>query len=324
MSLEPHGFRIELPEGNLDVHDLSTGDPAPDAPVVIGVHGITANGLSWVSVAEEVSRRRGPGAVRFLAPDLRGRAASRTAPGPYGIAAHAEDLLAIADVFGTRPLLVGHSMGAYVSALAAARGPRRVSGAVLVDGGFSFPTPPDLDIDALLKAVIGPAMERLAMRSDTPDAYLAFWQDHPAVGPLLDGPRGPEVRRYLLHDLVPSPDGSFLTSSCVLDAVRADGADVLTSPEAHAAAATAAASGVPVELVWAERGLMDESQGLYDEARLDALTLPDTVRVTGVPGTNHYSVIMSDRGVAAVADAVDRALDRALDRAVDRADVRGA
>lgn len=309
MSTDPDGFRIELPEGNLDVHDLSVGNPGPDAPVVVAVHGITANGLSWASVAEEVSRRRGPGAVRFLAPDLRGRGSSRTAPGPYGIAVHADDLLAIADVFAARPVLVGHSMGAFVVALAAARAPHRVATAVLVDGGFAFPTPANLDIDALLGAVIGPAMQRLGMRFGDPDAYLAFWRDHPAIGPLLRGRRGPEVRRYLLHDLVPAPEGQGWASSCVLDAVRTDGADVLTSPEAHAAAAKAVMSGVPVELVWAERGLLDEPQGLYDEARLASLGLPDTVRVTAVPGANHYSVVIDDPGVAAVADAVDRAVD---------------
>jgi pimeloyl-ACP methyl ester carboxylesterase len=311
MIASPHGFRIELPEGNLDVHDLSVGDPGPDSAVVVGVHGITANGLSWVSVAEEVSRRRGPGAVRFLAPDLRGRGGSRTAPGPYGVAAHADDLLAIADVFGARPVFVGHSMGAFVVALAAARAPHRVAAAVLVDGGFAVPTPAALDVDALLAAVLGPAMKRLTMRFDDHDAYLDFWRDHPAIGPLLRGPRGPEVRRYLLHDLVPAPGGPGWVSSCVLDAVRADGADLLTSPEAHAAAGKAVVSGVPVELLWAERGLMDEPQGLYDEGRLAALGLPDAVRVTAVPGANHYSIVLDDPGVSAVADAVDRALDRA-------------
>jgi pimeloyl-ACP methyl ester carboxylesterase len=307
----PHGFRIELPEGNLDVHDLSVGDPGAESPVVVGVHGITANGLSWVSVAEEVSRRRGPGAVRFLAPDLRGRGGSRTAPGPYGVAAHADDLLAIADVFGARPVFVGHSMGAFVVALAAARAPHRVATAVLVDGGFAVPAPADLDGDALLAAVLGPAMKRLTMRFDDPDAYLDFWRDHQAIGALLRGPRRPEVRRYLLHDLVPAPESRGWVSSCVLDAVRADGADLLTSPEAHAAAGKAVVSGVPVELVWAERGLMNEPQGLYDEGRLAALGLPDAVRVTAVPGANHYSIVLDDPGVAAVADAVDRALDPA-------------
>lgn len=305
------GFRIELPEGSLDIHDLTVGQPAGDAPVVLAVHGITANGLSWQCVAEELYRRRGPGAVRFLAPDLRGRAASRATGGPYGLATHAQDVLAIADVFGTRPVLLGHSMGAYVCALAAARQPDRVSGAVLVDGGLAFPGPEDLDVgldvDAALEAVVGPAMARLRMRFSSPRAYLDFWRDHPALGPALAGPQGPEVRRYLRHDLVEDGSGAWV-SSCRLDAVRADGADVLGDRETHEAVGKAVAAGVGVELVWAGRGLLDEAQGLYDEQRLAALGLPSTMRVTAVPDANHYTLILDTQGVSAVVDALERRL----------------
>ncbi len=72
---------------------------------------------------------------------------------------------------------------------------------------------------------------------------------------------------------------------------------------------TAVADGVGAELVWARRGLLDEPQGLYDEGRLAALDLPDGVRTTEVDA-NHYDVILGDRGVAAVADALDRQLRR--------------
>ncbi len=296
----------------LAVHDLSVGEPAGDAPVVVAVHGITANGLSWTRVAEEIARRRGPGSVRVLAPDLRGRGDSRAVAGPYGVAAHADDVLAIADALGSRPVLVGHSMGAFVVALAAARGPERVAGVALVDGGLAFPVPAGLDVDAALQAVIGPAMARLGMRFASPNAYVDFWRRHPAVGPTLDGPRGRAVRRFLLHDLVPAEhaNGEWV-SSCVLAAVRADGAGILADAEVHGAAAKAVAAGVPVELLWAERGLMDEPQGLYDEQRLAALGLPATIRVTPVPAVNHYTVVFADPGVAVVVDAVERLLDGA-------------
>ena len=175
--------------------------------------------MSWLCVAEELFRRRGPGSVRFLAPDLRGRADSRSAPGPYGLGTHAADVLAIADVFGARPVLVGHSMGAFVTALASSRAPERVAGSVLVDGGFAFPPPAEFDIDAALTAVIGPAMTRLSMRFASPEAYLDFWRVHPALGPELSGPQAPEVRHYALHDLVKT-DAGYWVSSCVLDAIR--------------------------------------------------------------------------------------------------------
>jgi len=302
------GFRIELPEGSIDIHDLSVGDPDPQAPVVLAVHGITANGLSWLCVAEELFRRRGPGSVRFLAPDLRGRACSRYASGPYGLTTHADDVLAIADVFGTRPVLVGHSMGAFVTALASSRAPERVAGSVLVDGGFAFPPPAEFDIDAALTAVIGPAMTRLSMRFASRDAYLDFWRAHPALGPALGGPQSPEVRQYVLHDLIQTDEGDWV-SSCVLDAIRADGADVLAHPETHAGAAKAVASGVATEFLWAARGLQNEAQGLYDEGRIAALSLPADTRVIPIEDVNHYTAVFAPAGTAAVVDAIERRLD---------------
>lgn len=315
MTREPD-FVIELPVGSLGIHDLTVGAAAPDAPVVLAVHGITANGLSWAGLAEEMHRRHGPGAVRVLAPDLRGRAASREAPGPYGLAAHAVDLATVAGVFGTHPILVGHSMGGFVVALTAAERPDLFPSVVLVDGGLAFPPPPDLDVDAALQAVIGPAMDRLSMRFDDEADHLAFWARHPAVGPLLEGPVGGVVRRYLDHDLVAAPegDGRYM-SSCILDAVRADGADVLANPDAHAAAGRAVEQGSSVELVWARRGLQDEPQGLYDEGRIAALDLPAGL-ATHETDANHYDVILKGEGLTAVAEAVDRSLDR--DRASRR------
>lgn len=304
MSTAP-AFFAELPAGRLGVHDLSGGRVGPDAPTVLLVHGITANGLSWQRVGEEIVRRHGSGAVRVLAPDLRGRASSAAMSGPFGLAAHVDDLLGLTGGLGSPPVLVGHSMGAFVVALAGGRRPELFRALVLVDGGFALPVPAGLDVDAALRAVIGPAMQRLSMRFSSPDDYLAFWDQHPAVGPLLRGPAGDEVRRYVLHDLVEEADG--WRSSCVLDAVRADGADVLADAETHAGARRAVESGLPVELVWAHRGLLDEPQGLYDPGRLAALDLPEGVRTTGVDA-NHYGILFDAPGVSAVVDALDRVL----------------
>lgn len=296
-------YTVEVPDGTIAVHDLIPGATGADVPVVIAVHGITANGLAWQALADELVRRHGTGTVRLLAPDLRGRAASRDVPGPFGLATHAEDVLAIASAFGGQPLLVGHSMGAFVAALAAAEEPERYRSLLLVDGGLGFPAPEGA-IDNALTAVIGPAMARLSMVFDSPEDHLAFWRRHPAVGPLLAGPTGGVLRRYLDHDLVESAQG--WRSSCVLDAVRADGRDVLADPDSLSAARRAVGTGMDVELLWAERGLMDEPQGLYDEARLDAFDLPADLRVTAVPDTNHYSIILDPRSITLLADALDR------------------
>jgi pimeloyl-ACP methyl ester carboxylesterase len=197
-------------------------------------------------------------------------------------------------------------MGAFVAASAAAEDPDRYRALVLVDGGLGFPGPTGENVDAMLAAVIGPAMTRLSMVFDSPEDHLAFWRRHPAVGPLLAGPGGLWLKRYLDHDLVETPEG--WRSSCVLDAVRADGRDVLADPDTLSAAHRAVEQGVDTQLLWAERGLLDEPQGLYDEARLRALALPDVLRTTPVPDTNHYSVILDAAPVRTLADALDAQL----------------
>ncbi|WP_353950256.1 alpha/beta hydrolase [Knoellia sp. S7-12] len=299
-------FTVEVTSGTLAVHDLIPGATSPDVPVVLALHGITANGLAWQVLADELVRRHGAGAVRLLAPDLRGRAASRDVPGPYGIGVHADDVLAIASAFGGRPILVGHSMGAFVAAVAAAAEPERFRSVVLVDGGLGFPAPVTMTVDDALSSVLGPAMTRLSMVFDSPEDHLAFWRRHPSVGPLLAGPGGLWLRRYLEHDLIETAQG--WRSSCILDAVRADGRDVLADHTTLGAARCAVEADVDVELLWAQRGLLDEPQGLYDEGRLQALNLPPGLRVTAVPDTNHYSIILDLAPVRALADVIDRQL----------------
>jgi pimeloyl-ACP methyl ester carboxylesterase len=258
------------------------------APAAVAVHGITANGLAWARVAELIDGR-----VTLLAPDLRGRAGSRDAPGPYGLARHADDLVAILDELGIgRAVLVGHSMGAYVTALAAVRHPGRTGGVVLVDGGVTRPLPPDADPEAVLAAIIGPALRRLSMTFPTRQAYREFWQAHPA----FVGNWTPWVEAYTQYDLVGS--GPF-RSSCGTEAVRVDGTEMLTDPASIAAIHQLPVPGV---LLYAERGLANEPDAMYNEERLAGLTIPTIL----VPDTNHYSILLAEPGAAAVAGQVLR------------------
>ncbi len=279
-------LRVPVPGGDAAV--LRWPAAEPDAPVVLALHGITANALSWARVAHHLGGR-----ATLIAPDLRGRAASAALPGPYGIAAHAEDAAAVAKALGLRDVvLTGHSMGAFVAALTAVRYPEPFAAAVLVDGGVGFPAPTGLTPDELITAVIGPAMQRLSMTFPDRDAYRAFWQAHPAFGAAWS----PWVDAYIQRDLVGTEPE--LHSSCLLDAVRVDGVDLFT-PEALRAVHELP---IPTELLWAERGLLDEPQGLYDEQRLTAAALDrERVRVRKVEGTNHYTVLVGDEGARLVA-----------------------
>ncbi|MCN9242379.1 alpha/beta hydrolase [Streptomyces sp. RY43-2] len=260
----------------------------PGAPVVLALHGITANGLTWARVAHHLAGR-----VTLVAPDLRGRGRSGRLPGPYGIAAHADDMAAVVGALGLgRVVLTGHSMGAFIAALTAVRHPDLLSGLLLVDGGVAFPAPTHLTPDELLTAVIGPAMRRLSMTFPDRRSYSAFWQQHPAFVRSWS----PWVDAYIQRDLV--GEEPELRSSCGIEAVRTDGIDQFGEEVSSAVHQLPC----PAQLLWAERGLLDEPQGLYDEQRLASVGLdPELVRTRLVPGTNHYSIVVGDDGARAVA-----------------------
>lgn len=283
----PHEeLRVPVDGGDLAV--LRWPASHPQAPTVLALHGITANGLSWGTVARHLAGR-----ATLVAPDLRGRAASAHLPGPYGIAAHADDAAAVAEALAPdRPVLAGHSMGAFTAALAAVRHPGLFGPLLLVDGGVGFPAPTHLSPDELMTAVIGPAMDRLTMTFPDRAAYRAFWQGHPAFADRWT----PEVDAYIQRDLTGrEPD---LRSSCRLEAVRTDGVGLF---DEDVLAAVRHLPG-PATLLWADRGLMDEPQGLYDQDRLAAAALEGTGLTTlRVPDTNHYTVLTGEAGAARVA-----------------------
>jgi pimeloyl-ACP methyl ester carboxylesterase len=247
-------FTVPVRGGDLTVHELAGSADSPRA--VLAVHGITANGLSYATLA-----RRMPEGVRLLAPDLRGRAESSAVAGPWGLAAHAADLVAVLDHLGLGTVpVIGHSMGAYVVALAASRHPERFQRVVLVDGGIGCPAPDGADIDARLAAVLGPAQAKLSMTFADQDAYLDFLRTNPAItetealGPAIAA----DLERYLLHDLVPR-DGGMLGSSCIPEAIRTDGRDTMSDTEVLTAAA---GLSMPGTLLWAPRGLLNQTPGL--------------------------------------------------------------
>lgn len=282
--------RVPVAGGELAVTTWGSGP----GPPVLAVHGITANGLSFARTAAALSARGGP---PLLAPDLRGRGASGHLPGPYGLAAHVDDLVAVLDSRGVRRgVVVGHSMGAFVAALLAVRHPDRVSGLLLVDGGLGLPLPPGTDIDT----VLGPAMARLRMTFEGPDAYREFWRGHPA----FEGRWNTWVDDYVLRDLV--GEEPRMRSACAEEAVRVDGAQVLADEETLGAIHRLPC---PARLLWAARGLMDERPGLYTAERLAGL--PEGVRTLELPEDNHYTPLFSSTA-ALVADQIHALVEQTV------------
>ncbi|HET9173331.1 MAG TPA: alpha/beta hydrolase [Actinospica sp.] len=288
---------VPVPGGELTVLRWPASEPeAAGSPPILLVHGITGNALAWAAVADEVAGRR-----ELLAVDLRGRAGSRNIAGPWGIDRNAADVLAVLDALHLdEVLLAGHSLGAFVAADAVATYPERFTRLVAVDGGLGFPLPPGADPDAILEAVVGPAVQKLSMTFADAEAYLDFHRVHPA----FVGNWTPELTAYLVRDTRELEDGRVV-SSCREEAIRADGKQVLLDDRIR----TNLVSGLTceVDFLYAARGMLNEPQALYDPARLSLAGLDRTpAHIELVPDTNHYTIVAPGPGAQAVVKALLR------------------
>jgi pimeloyl-ACP methyl ester carboxylesterase len=282
--------------GSLAADRLADG--GEEAPWVLAVHGITSHSRTWVAVARELG-----GKVTLAAVDLRGRGRSSELPGPFGLAVHAQDVLAVLDRLGLeRAVLVGHSLGAYVVARVAAEHPERVSAAVLVDGGLRIPGTERVEPQAFLEAFLGPALARLRLRFASREAYRAWWRAHPAIenGDVDDA----DLAAYADYDLV--GEEPELRSAVSEEAVRADAAELFELGE------DAGRLNVPATLLVAPRGLQDDPRPMQPAplARDWAAGAPDLRRAIEVPDVNHYTIALGARGARTVAAAVEAAAAR--------------
>lgn len=113
--IEAGGYRWRYVERDAD---------SADAPTLVLVHGYTGSKENWFRLAEALGRR-----YRLVIPDLPGWGESERKPGAnYGYAAQADHLVAFIEKVADKPVvLIGHSMGGGIAAVAAARYPGEIS-----------------------------------------------------------------------------------------------------------------------------------------------------------------------------------------------------
>jgi pimeloyl-ACP methyl ester carboxylesterase len=214
---------------------------AVDGLPIVFVHGIRVNGAAWSAQLEQVGARYPVHAL-----DLPGHGTRR---GERFTVDSAIDAVAEAvDDFGGRALVVGHSLGGYVSIAAAARHPARIAGLVLA--GCSF--------------VPGRVLT-------TP-----FRLAHRMLSGLPDG--GDGISRRVLSKMLPAQVANAVASGGIATEVIPD--VVALAPRLDVVAALAGYPGP----VWLINGGHDHFR-LHERRFLAACT---DGRLLIVPGAGHY------------------------------------
>jgi lipase len=259
--------------------------------VAVAVHGITASAMAWQAVARQM-----PPGWTLAAPDLRGRGRSAHLPGPYGLERHAADLTAVLRHFGGRPVLAGHSMGAYAALLTRDAHPGLCRRLVMVDGGLPLPVPDGVDPEEALAVSIGPAIDRLRQTFPSTEAYVHFWRAHPA----LAGHWTPDAEAYARYDL--TGDEGSMHSRVEQAVLSPDSRDVMTDkPFADALGRLTQ----PTPLLTAPAGFNGMPPGLLPPELVAtwAERVPQ-LRPQEVAGVNHYTILFDRQAAATVARAI--------------------
>lgn len=295
--LQPERFQVPVRGG-----ELTVGQWGDSGPQVLAIHGITTCHMQWPLVGRELQDE-----MRVIAPDLRGRGGSGELPGPFGMKAHADDMVAVLDHLDIdRAVVVGHSMGGYVAAVLAMYYPERVSSLVLIDGGFTYldPPGPDVDIEQILVATIGPSVERCKTTFESLDAAFDFWKQHPALQD--EGAWNEGFKAYISYEL--KGESPALRSKTSIDAVMGDARDLLAGTDAREAPDRIVC---PMLLIRAPRGILNQPAPIYPDDAVAGFEqkYPD-LKTALLDDLNHFTLVTAERGAKQVAQHIREAFDR--------------
>lgn len=299
----PEEFDVTASDG-VRIHVARWAAEQPDAPVVLGIHGLTATRFGMLPVARALGRE-----VTFVAFDVRGRGLSDkpTDPASYGMRRNAEDAFAVLSHLGARDVVViGQSNGSWVAEQLAAHHPELVRGIVLGDGGYFRALDPGEDPRDRPRSIMGPDwLDRLRTVVPSAEVILGLYKTLPAFADWWSD----DLEVLLASGLEPTEGG--VRSRCLDIAADVDSIDYFTG-EPHYVHADLALITCPAHLVRAERGFAlspETMPPMISDAEVEEFKdkLPQ-LSVENVPDTNHYSVNFGAVGAQVIADAARKVL----------------
>jgi pimeloyl-ACP methyl ester carboxylesterase len=240
---------------------------------ILCVHGITANSRFWDCLASALSPHH-----RVIAMDLRGRGLSDKPPKGYSIQHHCKDILALmSDQNLERPVLMGHSLGAFISLVFAARYPKKIDRLILVDGGGK------LSENQMAKVFAGikPSLDRLGQIFPSLESYLAQMKQAPYLQPWNS-----YMETYFRYEIENVEGGVRSRVHPKHIEEEAKNLGKVDSSQFYAKVTS------PTLILRATKGMLAEDDLLLPEDVADRMAreIPNAKRAD-IKGTNHYSIL---------------------------------
>ncbi|MCP4668087.1 MAG: alpha/beta hydrolase, partial [Deltaproteobacteria bacterium] len=258
---------------------------------LVCVHGLTANCRCWDRIVAALEP-----ACRVTAMDLRGRGLSDKPATGYAIERHVRDVnCVLADQGLEKVVLMGHSLGAYVSLAFAARYPDQVMGLILVDGAGDLSEEQWDEIEGVIK----PSLDRLAQVVPTFDDYVAPLKEVPFLQPW-----NPFLDVYFRYEIEETEGG--IRSRIHAEHIREE---ILHIRQFNAAPIYPGIS-CPVLILRATEGILSQEDLVLPEAAAEKMLLEiPNARCVALEGANHYSIIFQaneerDRAIQAFLKAL--------------------
>jgi pimeloyl-ACP methyl ester carboxylesterase len=259
------------------VHDAHS----TSAPGLLLHHGLASSQRIWDLMLPRLTRR-----FRVVTYDARGHGLSAKPSSGYGFDSIVADARAVIRAVALRrPIVVGHSWGATVALELAARRPRVVAGAVLVDGGIGTLrgemdwatakqrlAPPHLagmpvqEFRGMIRTFLGESVEVTPQIEEIVVSVMNV-DRHGRIKPRLSRANHFRILRAIwLHD----PDAALARLSVPILAILArGGGDPEWDERKRRSAERAASSGAPVRISW--------MKGIHDLPLQDPANLAERI-----------------------------------------------
>ena len=240
---------------------------------ILCIHGITANSRFWDCLASALAPHH-----KVIAMDLRGRGLSDKPSTGYSIEHHCKDVLALLNDQGLeRPVLMGHSLGAFISLVFSAQYPQRVDRLILVDGGGK------LSETQMAKVFVGikPSLDRLGQIFPSFEGYILLMKQAPFLQPWNS-----YMETYFHYEVEEVEGGIRSRVHPKHIEEEAQNLGIVDSRQFYAKVTS------PTLILRATKGMLAEDDLVLPEDVADRMTreIPNARKVD-LEGTNHYSIL---------------------------------